>query len=258
MGVSDSHYFAWLAGALRRFERESGELAAAAARGAAVDLWVLAGARMNPAIEFARDSLGRERTRVRFLDRFERGPDVVGADFNALGSIPEDSCDVLMMTRASYMIEDPPSFLRHARRLLRAGGLAIIDWVHGSSDAPRLDLPGRHEYGDQACPFLTTFCDAESVQEFAGEFAALLRHVNRRTVGERVRRALGRDTRCEVTVATYLDTLRDVLGRAGKHLVEPSDLDPVFKVIFRDARYLHPLTGKFYLHLLTVLRPVGE
>jgi len=258
LGVSDRHYFAWLTGALQRLDRESGELSAAAAPGAPVDLWVLAGARTNPAIEFARDSLGRDRTRVRFLDRFDRGPDVMAADFNALGGIAEDSCDVLMMTRASYMIEDPPAFLRHARRILRPDGLVIIDWIHGSSDAPRLDLPGRHEYGDQACPFLTTYCDAESVHEFAGEFADLLRHVNRSTVGERVRRALGRETRREVTVATYLDTLRAVLGRAGKHLVEPRGLDPFFKVVFRDARYLHPLTKKFYLHLLTVLRPVGK
>ncbi len=258
MGVSDRHYFTWLTGALQRFERESGEFSATAARGVPVDLWVLAGARMNPAIELARDSLGRDRTRVRFLDRFDRGPDVVAADFNGLGDIAEDSCHVLMMTRASYMIEDPTTFLRRARRILRPGGLAVIDWVHGSSDAPRLDLPGRHQYGDQACPFLTTYCDAESVAEFAGEFGALLRHVNRPTVGERVRRALGRETRREVTVATYLDTLRDVLGRAGKHLVEPGGLEPFFKVVFRDARYLHPLTRKFYLHLLTVLRPVGK
>jgi hypothetical protein len=27
--------------------------------------------------------------------------------------------------------------------------------------------------------------------------------------------------------------------------------------VFRDARYLYPLTRKFHLHLLTVLRPVG-
>ena len=29
------------------------------------------------------------------------------------------------------------------------------------------------------------------------------------------------------------------------------------KIVWRHARYMHPSTGKFYLHLLTVLRPVG-
>jgi hypothetical protein len=34
-------------------------------------------------------------------------------------------------------------------------------------------------------------------------------------------------------------------------------MEEFFKVSFRDARYLHRLTGKFHLYLLTVLRPVG-
>ena len=68
MGVSDPHYFAWLTAALRRFERESGELGATAAAAAAgAELWVVAGARMNPAIEFVRDALGQRRTAVRWL-----------------------------------------------------------------------------------------------------------------------------------------------------------------------------------------------
>ncbi len=256
MGVSDRHYFAWLTGALERFERQSGELAATAS--GRVELWVLGGARLNPAIEFLRDALGRGRTGVRWLDRFERGPDVVAADFNALGDIPADSCDVLMMTRASYMIADPPAFLQDARRITRPGGLLVIDWVHGSAETPALDLPGWHEYGGRAYPFHTTYCDAESLAEFAGEFAAFLRHVNRPALAERLSRVMGRGSRREVTVATYLDALRAAVGRAGKRLVEPDSLEPHFKVVFRDARYFHPATRKFYLHLLTVLRPVGK
>src|SRR5262249_52291330 len=117
LGVSDRHYFAWLTGALTRFERESGELRAIAGSGGA-DSVVLAGARPNPAIAFVREGLGGDRVSVRWLDRFERGPDVERIDFNALDAMPDAVCDVLMMTRASYMITEPTSFLRHTRRML--------------------------------------------------------------------------------------------------------------------------------------------
>ena len=43
----------------------------------------------------------------------------------------------------------------------------------------------------------------------------------------------------------------------GGRLIEPGLMEDFFKVAFRDARYLHRLTGKFHLYLLTVLRPVG-
>jgi SAM-dependent methyltransferase len=269
LGVSDRHYFGWLAGALQRFERESGELGATGARDGA-ELWVLAGARLNPAIELVRDALGRDRTAVRYLDRFERGPGVVPLDFNALGAIPEGVCDVLMMTRASYMIEDPPAFLRDTRRMLRPGGLMVIDWLHGATDAPRLDLHGHHVYDGRAYPFVTTYADAESLVQCAEAFEAFIRHVNRppswvdlERPGRRVplvrrlRRLLGERAAGSLTRATYLEALRAALGRAGKHLVEPDDLEEHFKVIFRDARYFYPLTRRFHLHLLTVLRPVG-
>src|SRR5262245_5265169 len=75
LGVSDGPYFEWLAHALRTFERASGELSAIGAGDRPADLWVLAGARMSPGLEVVRDALGTARTRVTFLDRFERGPD---------------------------------------------------------------------------------------------------------------------------------------------------------------------------------------
>jgi SAM-dependent methyltransferase len=258
LGVSDRHYFAWLTAALARFERETEALASLGAPPSGVELWVLAGARSNPAIEFARDALGRARATVTFLDRFERAPSVRPADFNALGDLPGECCDVLMMTRASYMIEDPAEFIRQAHRLIRPDGLLVIDWLHGAAELPVLDLPGRHCYEGRGYPFRTTYCDAESVNEFGGEFAALLHHAARPTLGERVKRMLGGEAARAVPGSAYLDTLRAALGRAGKNLVDPDTLDPFFKVIFRDARYLHPLTKKFYLHLLTILRPVGK
>jgi SAM-dependent methyltransferase len=269
LGVSDRHYFAWLAGALGRFERESGALAVVGA-GRDVTLCVLAGARMNPALELVRDALGRERTTLRWLDRFERGPGVEPVDMNALDVVAGASCDVLVMTRASYMIGDPKAFLRDTRRILRPGGLMVIDWLHGAAEAPRLDLPGHHEYTGHRYPFLTTYADARSLDDGAEAFEAFIRHVNRppawvdldqpgRPVpfGRRLRKALAPGPRGVLTRATYLERLGAALGRAGKHLVEPQILGEHFEVIFREARYLYPLTRRFHLHLLTVLRPVG-
>jgi hypothetical protein len=352
LGVSDRHYFGWLAEALAGFERASGRIRAAAdgatstsscagaavggaGRAAALDgrvvspdvggaaatadaerfrgapqLWVLAAARMNPALEVVRDAMGRERTAVRFFDRFERGPGVTAADLNALGSMPDNGCDVLVMTRASYLVADPPVFLADLRRIVRPSGLAIVDWLHGAADAPRLNLPGHHDYEGRAHAFRTTYCDAESLARFPDEFGALIAHVNRppppaRLDGPgaralaRLRQTIGfrgggdaierggragagdvmsrspdqgspgiapghradrgeRDERAaQVTRATYLAALRDDLGRAGKHLVEAEQLATHFTVVFRHARYMYPRTGRFYLHLLTALQPVG-
>jgi len=268
LGVSDRHYFAWLAGALESFERASSELRAIGSRAGGAELWVLAGARTNPAVERVRDALGGAR--VRFLDRFETGPGILRADFNDLGGLPDEACDVLMMTRASYMIEAPAAFLAGARRIVRPGGLLIVDWLHGAADAPLLTLPGHHAYQGRAHAFHTTYCDAESVGEFAAEFGALIAHVNRPPAWvnleqpgtalparARLRRLFGGGPPRRVTVATYLPTLREELARAGKRLIEPEQLDPHFKVVFRHARYMYPRTKKFQLHLLTVLRPAG-
>jgi len=175
-----------------------------------------------------------------------------------------------MMTRASYMIADPPAFLRDTHRMLRPGGLMVIDWLHGAADAPLLDLPGHHEYEGRAYPFLTTYVDEESLVEGAEAFEAFIGHVNRppswvdlerpgrpAPIGRRLRRMLGGNPSGRLTRATYREALRAALGRAGKHLVEPDALEKRFTVVFRDARYLYPRTRKFHLHLLTVLRPVG-
>lgn len=271
MGVSDRHYFGWLSEALQRFERTNGELAAISARAAQPELWVLAGPRLNPPIEHVREALGGGRVTVRLFDKFATDPGVERLDFNALGSAPEDACDVLMMSRASYMIEDPSAFLQHTRRILRPGGLLLIDWVHGSSEAPVLDLPGYHEYDGRRCAFHTTYCDRDALADCADEFASLIRHVNQPPswvnlehpgravpVGARLRRLVSGTPRRNVTLATYLDTLRDDLGRAGKHLVEAETLGAHFKVLFRDTRYLYPEVKKFHLYLLTVLMPVGK
>jgi SAM-dependent methyltransferase len=272
LGVSDRPYFAWLRAALERYEQRSGELAALGGARSPVALWVLAGARTNPSIEFLRAALGTEHTAVRFLDRFADDPGVERLDFNDLKGVPDDSCDVLMMSRAAYMITAAEEFLDHVRRIVRPGGMAVVDWLHGNADAPVLDLPGEHDYGRCRAPFLTTYCDPQFVAEFPAEFDAFLRHVNRRPswvdleapgrrlpLALRLRRLLSpRREGPLITRANCLEAMRGALSRAGKRLIEPETMAEYFTIQFREARYFHPLAGKFHLYLLTVLRPVGK
>lgn len=270
MGISDRHYFAWLRGALERFEEGSSLFDDIRRHEAQPVFWMLAGAVPNPATDFVAGALGPAAT-TRFLDRFAPEAGVIRADFNALGELPAGSCDVLMMTRASYMVEDPRAFLSGARRLLRPGGTMIVDWVHGAADAPVLDLPGAHEYEGGRYRLRTTYADPAFVAEFPAEFEALIGHVNRppwRTnveasgarvpIGAALKRLVGGGPKRDVTLATYIDALRADLARADGHLVGPEVMKEFFKVAFRDARYFYRFTGKFYLHLLTVLRPVGK
>lgn len=271
MGVSDRHYFGWLVGALDRFEAERGVLAALRQERRALDLWCFGEQRETPPVERLRDALGPERASVRFFDKFPTEPGVERQDVNELARLPDNGCDVVTLLRASYFIADPASVLGHLRRLLRPGGLAVVDWLHGVSDAPVLDLRGGPRYETGVAPYLTTYADPDFLAEFPAEFEAFIRHVNRPpgganverpgaplAVAERVRRLLGGGPRRDVSRADYLDTLRTDLERAGKRLVEPPVLEPFFKVVFRDARYLYRSTRKFNLYLLTVLQPVGK
>jgi len=146
----------------------------------------------------------------------------------------------------------------------------IVDWVHGAADSPVLNLPGVHEYEGRPVPFRTTYADPAALDEFPDEFEAFIRHVNRPpwragrvrasgrgSLGTSLGRFLGAASPRRLVAASYLDELRADLERAGGHLIEPALMGEFFKVVFRDARYLHRLTGKFHLYLLTALQPVG-
>jgi hypothetical protein len=134
-----------------------------------------------------------------------------------------------------------------------------VDWVHGAAHAPLLDLPGAHQYGDHMVRFRTTYADPAALAEFPHEFGAFIGHVNRPPrpgpLGA-LRSLVAHPPAGGLSEATYIDALRAEVERAGGHLIEAGLMEEHFKVAFRDARYLHRLTGKFYLYLLTVLRPV--
>jgi len=270
LGISDRHHYAWLCGALEAFETATARFAAIGRVQAAPTVWALGAPRIDPVLECIAQALGAGRTRVVLYDKFARGPGVSTGDINALGGLPSDACDVLTLFRGSYFIADPPTFLAEARRVLAPGGLLLVDWLHGLSDAPVLDLRGDPRHGGTSTPFMTTYVDPQLLAEFPAEFDALIRHVNRppawanvdepgRPVppGERFRRVLGGRPRRNVTRANYLDTCRAELGRADKHLIEPALMEQHFRVLFRHARYFYPYVRKFNLYLLTVLEPVG-
>jgi len=192
-------------------------------------------------------------------------------DINALENIPGNSCDAFTLFRASLFITYPPTFLAQAWRLLRPGGIVVVDWLHGLSDAPVLDLGTGPHYERVALPYLTTYGDPQLLAEFHTEFEAFIRHVNRPPwwvnveqpgaqlpVAARVKRLFGGGPRRHVTPATYLDTLRAELNRVGKHFIEPALMEQYFKVVFRHGRYFYPFVRKFNLYVLTVLQPVGK
>ena len=163
MGNSDQAYFTWLTSALCRYNQATGGIV----QRQATDLLVLGGARPNPAIDWVRHATGMPA--VQYWDLYD--PDATNAiDFNNLTVATGRQCDVLMMTRASYLLTDVGIFCSHARRLLRPDGLLIIDWVYGSAEAPCRGVRGAHQYGDTTVPFLSTYNAGEVAQYFTVEW----------------------------------------------------------------------------------------
>ena len=275
MGVSDRPYFDWLVAALARFERERGAFRALAERrdgaGEPIQVWGLSEQRESRALGWVRDALGRDRTALTVLDKFPTGPGVHPFDLNHLDDLPEAACDVLTLLRAAYFITDPARAFAGLKRILRPGGLAVVDWLHGCSDAPVLGFPLDPRCGGAPSPLVTTYMDPAFLAQHPGEFEGLIRHVNRPPwsvnlerpgeppgLSRRLKALAGRGPRRSLSASGYIDALRAELARDGKRLVEPAELAPHFAVAFRDARYLHRQTGKFNLYLLTVLEPVAE
>jgi SAM-dependent methyltransferase len=261
--------------ALSQFEREQGALSLIGGRGP-VSIAALAEQRLTPPLARVIELVGGERPRIDFFNKYPTDPAVTRLDLNGLGVLDDNSYDVVTLSRASYFIANPERFLADLSRILRPGGLAVIDWLHGLSNAPLLAMPGRPQYGKDVAPFLTTYADAQFLSEFPEEFAAFIRHVNRppwwvdptrpgrrRTMVEGLRRWLagagkGPTAGEPLMPETYLHVLDQELARAGKRLIDTPTLESHFKVLFRHARYFYPHVRKFNLYLLTVLTPVGK
>ena len=137
----DRHHFGWLVDALQAFEAESGALAAIGRGTTAPAVWSVGAHAVDPPTAFLRDALGTG-AQVCLFDQFPSHAGVERQDLNALDRLPADACDVLAVLRASYFVASPAAFLASARRL-RRGGLLVIDWLHGLSDAPGPRSPWR-------------------------------------------------------------------------------------------------------------------
>ena len=212
-------------------------------------LWGLAARKVDPPLGWIAKAMGGERAHVTLFDKFPEG--AVGVSFRTSmrsAMLPDDACDVLAIFRASMFVARAAEFLADVRRIVRPGGLVVIDWLHGLSNAPVLDLRGHPRYGGEPTPCTTTYLDTEFPAKLPDAFEAFLRHVNRPPTwanierpgvpvpfGERIRRLLGQGPRRDVTRGTYLHICREELARAGKHLIEASQMEQHFKVLFRGA-----------------------
>ena len=152
MGISDNAYMAWLIAALARYERATGGITAKQRR----DLLVIGGGRSNRAIEWVQKTMSDDAT-ICYWDLYERGSTVEIVDFNNLTLKPDHICDIIMMTRASYLLKNLDDFLSHARRLLRPHGLMMIDWLYGSAEVSCRGVRGVHHYNNDTQPFVTTY-----------------------------------------------------------------------------------------------------
>jgi len=193
-------------------------------------------------------------------------------DFNDLKSVPDEACNVLVMSRGADMITAAAEFLDHARRIIRPGGIAMVDGLHGRAEAPALDLLGMHDYGRHQGLFITTYCDPAVHRGIPGRVRCVPATREQATLVVNLAdsgRPLSLDRRAErqlffrrqgpeITRANCLDAMRPALSRAGKRLVEGETLAQYFTILFREAGYFYRLFGKFHPYLFTMLRPVGK
>jgi SAM-dependent methyltransferase len=197
------------------------------------------------------------RTTVRLFDLTPTSAAVERLDVNRLDGLPGGACDVITLFRASFFIRDPAHVLASFHRLLRPGGIVVVDWLHGHSDKPVLDLGP----GDL---YVTTYLDDELLQLPA--FGALLEHVRRPPHWRHLARALRRRVRHpslpplpwldkgqELDLQSYPQALRHALEKVGKNLIVEKDLAPWFEVRARAARYFYPETRTFACWALTLL-----
>jgi SAM-dependent methyltransferase len=195
---------------------------------------------------------------IRFFDLTPTNAAVERLDINKLDGLPSGACDAITLFRASVFIRDPLHVLSGFQRILRPSGVAVVDWLHGHSDYPVLDLGPGHQY-------TTTYLD-DTLRGLPA-FDAFLEHVRRPPRWRHLMRAVLRRLRHptlpplpllgksqDVAKARYPEVLRRTLEGVGKNLLGEKDLAPWFDVQGRAARYFYEETRTFSCWALTFLR----
>src|SRR5258708_3003247 len=123
MGESSPAHFTWLSSAILEHRHVFGRLRqpptvfAIAEQGETAPLSELANVRGG-------------RTTVRLFDLTPTSAAVERLDLNRLGGLPSGAFDVITLFRASFFIRDPAHVLAGFHRILRPGGILVVDWLH--------------------------------------------------------------------------------------------------------------------------------
>ncbi len=250
MGESNAAHFAWLQDAIQEHAALFKHLLARP-----VTIYAIGEQVVTPPLAALKTLLGGSVT-IQCFDLYPMNADVSRLDVNDLDGLAAGSCDVVTLLRTLF-IRNPQHVLTGFHRILRPGGLVIVDWLHGSSDAPVLTLG----------PYTATYLDDELLRLPA--FSEFLEHVQHpprlrhagRAVLRRLRHPrlppvpfLGRGT--PVNTATYRAVLHRTLKNAGKRLIEERDVEPYFIVRARGARYFYPWTRTFGCWAFTIMERV--
>jgi SAM-dependent methyltransferase len=254
MGESSPAHFTWLSSAIREHRHLFGRLARPST------VFAIGEQRETPPIRELVNVLGGRAT-VRLFDLSPSSAAVERLDVNRLDGLPSRACEIITLVRTSVFIRDPAHVLAGFHRVLRPGGIVVVDWLHGHSDKPVLDLGP----GDL---YVTTYLDDELLRLPA--FGALVEHVSRPPRWRHLARALLRRVRHpslpplprldkgrHVDLQGYPQALRRALEEAGKNLVVEKNLAPWFAVRARAARYFYPETRTFACWALTLLERQG-
>jgi SAM-dependent methyltransferase len=178
----------------------------------------------------------------------------IRGDLNDMSAIEFGSANLVTLFRASMFIEDKHKFLASLKCVLRPGGVALIDWLHGYSDAPVIDfMGGGPVYAGEQRKFRCTYLDTTFLTEHPAPFQALLAHVNRPPKSGVLGAFFAKRVNT-LTIANYSVRLRAALAARDYELIDEADLARhELKVIYRAARYFHRKVGKFNCYIFTAI-----
>ena len=117
----------------------------------------------------------------------------IKGDFNnQLTKFNDATFDFITAFRCTPYMEKPEDFFKEMHRLLKPGGVLIVDWVNGFSDFPLLDLGFCWNNGDadifngKITSFnQTSYIDQTFLDLFPEEFKFLINHINKPNLRKR-------------------------------------------------------------------------